>query len=718
MLIRIIPLYVTAIANILLGLVLYYNKRKSYGLTYLIFAICIAGWAVTNGLYAQLDDAVALFPIALVSYYFAAMTALFFALFNIEYLMPHKKIKWPFAIAGMLIAPIFLIPGFLASSVNVQKSIITTNRLYVLAIFLAIYFLYGFYIIYKSYLDSRGIRKNQILLMFVGMLISISLAITSNLVLPFFHNYHFVHLGPAFTVIYLVIVAYAIVKHRLFDVRVAVARSVAFVLSLVTTGFIYGFIAFQIVAHIFIDTKISFTQQTVNTLLAIVLAFTFQPLRRFFEKITDKIFYRDKYDPQVVINSMGRILASEIRLDVLVREVTRELAAQLRLSSVDIVVVNEKSIYFQGQVTTAKNVQYKLADLKKLSRSQIVSDDLSSGERKEIMDKYSIGVSLAMRTSEAFVGYLLLGNKLSGDIYNDTDLKVLLIIADELAIAIQNAKSYAEIERFNETLQAKIDLATKKLRVANVNLKELDKAKDEFISMASHQLRTPLTTAKGYISMVLDGDFGRVDKSQLEPLGQALDSANRMAGLVSDLLNVSRMDAGKFFIDTRETDMVELVQGEFNGLKSMAASKNVRLSYTPPKQKIAPMGLDEDKTRQVVMNLIDNAIHYSAPPAGGGRVDVSFERDGQEVVFKVVDNGIGVPQKMQDKLFTKFYRAANAQATRPDGTGLGLYLVKRVVEDQGGELIFKSTEGHGSTFGFRMPIKSKSKSGTAKGKSS
>jgi signal transduction histidine kinase len=141
----------------------------------------------------------------------------------------------------------------------------------------------------------------------------------------------------------------------------------------------------------------------------------------------------------------------------------------------------------------------------------------------------------------------------------------------------------------------------------------------------------------------------------------------------------------------------------------MADSKKVKLSFTKPAKPVPIMRLDLDKTRQVIMNLVDNAIHYSAPPSGGGKVVVSLAEDGSDIVFKVVDNGIGVPEAQQKKLFKKFFRAANAQNTRPDGTGLGLYLVKRVVEDQGGEVVFESKEGKGSTFGFRIPIHNKIK---------
>jgi signal transduction histidine kinase len=167
------------------------------------------------------------------------------------------------------------------------------------------------------------------------------------------------------------------------------------------------------------------------------------------------------------------------------------------------------------------------------------------------------------------------------------------------------------------------------------------------------------------------------------------------------------MEAGKFFIDAQKLDLNKIVPQELEQLKNLATSRGVDLRYTPTKKPVPIMNLDENKTRQVIMNLADNAVHYSAPPKGGGKVEVHLERDGDDIVYVVRDNGIGVPKDQQGKLFTKMFRAKNAQEVRPDGTGLGLYLVKRVVEDQGGKLIFESTPGKGSVFGFRIPIHNK-----------
>ena len=143
--------------------------------------------------------------------------------------------------------------------------------------------------------------------------------------------------------------------------------------------------------------------------------------------------------------------------------------------------------------------------------------------------------------------------------------------------------------------------------------------------MASHQLRTPLTTVKGYASMLEEGDFGKLSHEQKDTIELTLDGANRMARLIDDLLNVSRMDVNRFFLEVSEVDLTKLVEEELKQLQTLAATKKVTLKFAPPTKKIPKIRLDETKTRQVVMNLVDNAIHYSKPE--GGEIKISLSLD-------------------------------------------------------------------------------------------
>jgi len=554
----------------------------------------------------------------------------------------------------------------------------------------------------RQYRKSKNLERQQFKYVIFGLSITFGLIFITNFVLvAFFQINWLLPYGAAYTLFFTGSVAYAVVTQRLFDIRFFVARTITYLLLLLTFEGIYAATGFWIVSVLLPGTSTSFNQVAIYTMLAMVLAFTFHPLKRFFQNITDHIFYRHLYDSQVVLNNFSKILVSERDLDRILKRTITALCESLNIEFGQLVIFNNERVYrveHYGELPKRLMVAPELSTLKS---PMIVADELEGGQRKQLMEEHGIRVSLTLKTREEFVGYLLLGDKLSGDIYSNQDLDLLEIIGKQLAVAILNAKAYAQIEEFNLTLQARIDHATNRLRVANHHLKELDKAKDEFISMASHQLRTPLTTIKGYLSMMLEGDSGQLTPTQKEFAEFAYGSSERMVNLISDLLNVSRLSAGRFLIQTKPTDMVGLVADEVRQLATHASAKNIQLIFDRPTEILPPAEIDDNKTRQVVMNFIDNAIYYTQT----GEVRVVLEQSGDRVRLEVRDSGIGVPDKAKKKLFTKFFRADNAQIVRPDGTGLGLYLAKRVVEDQGGTIIFNSVEGKGSTFGFELPFK-------------
>src|SRR6202050_5295980 len=609
-------------------------------------------------------------------------------------------------VSSVFVAVISCLKGFIPSVIlHPQKTEVVTGPLYIVFIIFLVLGLFGMVtlIIYQLR-QSTNLERERIKYVAIGLVVTALLIATTNLFLPLLQgNNNLADLGSYFILIFISFTAFAIIRHRLFDIRTVVARSVAYTLLLATLAAFYVAAGFAFTSIFSPSDTASKTQLVLNTTLALVLAFTFQPLRRFFERITDRIFYRDRYDTQAVINNFSKILVSELRLDRILKRALEELCESVHIQFGQLIIFNNDRVYRVEHYGPLPRRLMVAPELAKLGHAMVVADELESSERKTLMDRHGIRVALSLHTREEFVGYLLLGDKLSGDIYSSQDLKLLEIIDKELAVAILNAKAYAEIQEFNLTLQARVDRATNRLRVANRHLKELDHAKDEFISMASHQLRTPLTTIKGYLSMMLEGDAGRLTAAQKEFVNYAFGSSERMVNLISDLLNVSRLSAGRFLIQTKPTDMVQMIEEEVHQLAGHASAKGIDLIFEPPAQGFPLAEIDENKTRQVIMNFIDNAVYYTKQ----GQVKVVLSRDGDQVRLEVHDTGMCVSEDARKKLFTKFYRATNAQDVRPDGTGLGLYLARRVIQDQGGTIIFNSVEGKGSTFGFELPFKPK-----------
>jgi signal transduction histidine kinase len=711
-------LIIASVLNFFLSAsVLLRNPRNIVNRLFAAFGVSIILWTAFNFLADNASGNNLLFTE--LTLLFGAFLAI--AILGVSYVFPTKIaigkrfLYFYYAVTVLISASIFsglVVESITKTSTGVELEVGALYNLYAAYLVLTLGLVIKNFI--KQYRLGNKSQKNQVRLFTTGVVIYAVFAIASNVILPvIIENWASSKYGPIFTVPFVAITAYAMVRHKLFDIRLVVARTFGYLLSVGALAGLYGLISFGVINIILSESSSLNVQRGTYTLLAVVLAFTFQPLKRFFDRWSNKLFYRDAYDSQVLLDGLNKVLVSTIELDKLLINSAQVITANLKT---DFILFGIKEINASPQRilgTVAKD--FSNTDIQevrnltpKMKMKTIVADELDDEHTglRDVMRRNDIAVLVRLTDTPSKktegLGYIVLGNKKSGSPYTRQDIQVLEIIADELVIAIQNALRFEEIKNFNVTLQDKVDDATKQLRKANQRLVELDQTKDDFISMASHQLRTPLTSIKGYVSMVMEGDAGKITKKQSELLDQAFVSSQRMVYLIADLLNVSRLRTGKFIIEAKETNLADVIEGEISQLKETAKGRNLELTYDKPKG-FPNLMLDETKIRQVIMNFADNAIYYTPQ---GGHIQVNLEDKGDAIEFTVVDDGIGVPKSEQHNLFNKFYRAGNAKKARPDGTGLGLFMAKKVVVAQGGSIIFKTEENKGSTFGFSFTKKS------------
>ncbi|MBI2337954.1 PAS domain S-box protein [Candidatus Daviesbacteria bacterium] len=231
--------------------------------------------------------------------------------------------------------------------------------------------------------------------------------------------------------------------------------------------------------------------------------------------------------------------------------------------------------------------------------------------------------------------------------------------------------------------------------------RELEKLKDEFVSLASHELRTPMTAIKGLVSMIMEGDYGNVSEELKDPLSDIAQSTQRLINLVNDMLDVSRIEAGRTKFTFTEVSIPDLVAETVKTLKPIAVQKNIGLEETG--SPIYKVRADSDKVKQILINLANNALKFT----DHGRVVISYRSWGRYVYISVADSGIGISKENQEKLFGKFSQVNSSQNGRPLGSGLGLYLSREFARKMGGEMwIERSEKDKGSTFTFALPFAS------------
>jgi len=230
---------------------------------------------------------------------------------------------------------------------------------------------------------------------------------------------------------------------------------------------------------------------------------------------------------------------------------------------------------------------------------------------------------------------------------------------------------------------------------------QIDKAKTEFVSLASHQLRTPLTAIKWYTEALLSNDSAPLQKRQKEYLEQIEAGNERMVTLVEALLDASQLEMGTFEIKKENIDLVTLIKNVLKDFQEEIHKKKLKIR-TQIQRKFPVLNADLGHTRMILQNLISNAIKYT-PKKGSINIKLSFNKN-KNAQLIVSDTGCGIPKDQKEKIFTKLFRADNAREKETDGTGLGLYIVKAIVEKMKGKISFKSKENKGSTFHVEFPL--------------
>jgi len=295
----------------------------------------------------------------------------------------------------------------------------------------------------------------------------------------------------------------------------------------------------------------------------------------------------------------------------------------------------------------------------------------------------------------------------ASSIYNDRgEPEGTVIVARDLTETKNFIKKLEEaknnLEKRVKGRTAELEKSKRRIELQNIQLKKLDQLKSEFLNITSHELRTPMAAIKGYIQMLLKQTLGNITPEQKDALNVALRNTERLNHLVQEILDISNLESGTMKFIPEKTDVTKMVKEIAETMKTFANLKRIKINIDIQK-KLPDLMIDQERIRQVLVNLVDNAIKFSPD---GSMIHIKARKEKENVLFEVQDSGRGIPKNKQKKIFERFYQVDSGIDRKFGGIGLGLTISKKIIETYGGQIWVDSTEGKGSSFKFSVPLQS------------
>ncbi len=586
-----------------------------------------------------------------------------------------------------------------------------------------VYVLFSSFLLYSKHKTSSGIKKNQTKIILIGIALSFIGGSTNYFL---WYNINIPPFGNILASSFVIFTAFAIIKYRFMDIRIVARKSFIYLGSAFFSLFSFSMIIWLFES--FLNEGSLLVNYLYSLLVAVVFTFCFYFVEGLLKKVANEYLFASLYNYQETIRRVAQKLTNHNNLLEITELIAETIKKTIKPSRIGVLLVrNGRNA---GSYEAVKLVGLKKREclnlikrdflIKYLEKNKfpLVVDELpflaaetkSSAERREMENVHKLAVAmeaalcLPLVNEKKLIGIIILGSKISGDSYSSEDLELLSTLANQAGIAINNAKLYKQVQDFNQILRSKVNKQTKKLRVEakkleeqNDRLNKLLAVKNEFLRVVNHQINTPLSIIKNSIFMVKRKSF-TVDKG----LAFIEEGVRRMEGVFNDFWRAFSFEGEGVKMNFRKVDMNEVagkIVETVLGVEEVKV-KNIRIIFEKetrlPKAKTDPVQIS-----QVLSNLLDNAITYT--PAGS--VAIRIEKIKGFLKVSVSDTGQGIDKKDVSNLFEKFYRTERAKRSRPGGSGLGLYIAKKIVEAGGGQIkIERSEVGKGTTFSFTVPI--------------
>lgn len=688
-------LFIISLLDFLLaGFVYFQNKRNIINISFVVLSLFTAFWVFGVWLFLFLPVSASLSVFSAKLLYFSGVnTGLAFYFLSIFYPARRNIKLWRIILPSLLFPILFYIYFFTDYIIagtfltnNFAKGLIFGPLKFLFDLQIWSFFIIAFFEIFKKYRYYKG-KQEQLHLKYLilGTYSVVVIAFATNVIFPIFGQFKFLWVGAGSSSIWLAMMAYAIFRHRLMGIRFVVRLGTIY--TVLFSAVIFAYVFF-----------ISFLSRYIPGVFAfiipsIIITLGFTPLKNFVETASDKIFFRKHYKFSVVVNEVEKIIhMAGLNMDRILANFNWLVIDSLKIEKSAILILIPKDHFVSRQVI-GENIPFieikfdnpivsylnlhkdDILDIDELKGSESADKEIMKGE----MEKTGFSLAVPIKAKNDLIGIYLLGEKRSQDQYEKEDIDLLKHVCGEVGSAIDNARMFEE-------------------------LKVLDRAKSEFISVVSHQMRTPISIIRWNLEMVSEEDIPVKERNKM--LEVAHDRIVFLGHQIDQLLTALEIEEGKMFMDKKPADMNFLIEKAIKEAEKEIKNKGIKLKILLV-QPAPLVECDIKKIEMVLKTMIGNIATYAS---AGGEATVtssliSFE--GREnFIVSIKDNSIGINDTDKANIFKKFFRSDAAKRTSPNGLGLGLFISKRFIEAHGGSIWVESEgEGKGSAFDFSIPVK-------------
>ncbi|NTW22455.1 GAF domain-containing protein [Candidatus Falkowbacteria bacterium] len=571
-------------------------------------------------------------------------------------------------------------------------------------IYFMAYLVYAIAIMIKASENASPIDRLKNRYVLIGVAVAYTFNITNYIS---WYTHDFPPIGNLFMAASFFVVVYGIIARHIFDIRLIARRS--------TIRIVW----FTCVLAIALYIKMAISELFGNTpwadIIMLLSAFAlYSPFKKYAEKIASTYLFTSLYNRSQLLSALSDRLAANLDARAISKEVEELLAPAFYHDGMIVLVFDSNSnlsVVYNRQLNPSSEAPIRpdssLNKILKSSKPFLLDEMLSDTSKKHpaLRTIKSMGaeIIIPLNLKSKLVGLIALGPKKSREVYDDDDLSLLRTVGEQVAFALENSRLHQEVAQFNQTLQQRVNEQTKDIVAKAEHLKKLMEMRGEFLDIASHQLRTPVSVMKGVLSMLEEGSVPAAKRKSF--ISGAMEKAVKLGDVINDILRASEIDSDHFTFDLMPVQLNAIINKIRPDKERAAELKKIKLIFDLPAKPFPPVLGDERYLEHALVDMINNGIQYTQQ----GQVTVSARQENGCIIIRVIDTGIGIPAEDLPKLFKKFSRAKNAVEAHADGTGLGLFIIKKVVDFIPGAsiLVEKTGINEGTTVALKLPLAKK-----------